>query len=168
MYPSTAICLNGSCGVNSNFADFLKKESVTMWLINIISCHKDANLKMYLLISHLKSDGCSSSLLPLIILLSYWREMRIALYFRGKKKNHSNILSSWTSNLGNSDKWNNFTLHSSCVYCSLKNPPSTKPIQFFKYLFALLGRCWNVNKSHVVVLFSILCIAEEFLMVRWV
>lgn len=46
----------GICRVNSNFFGFLKNKSVIVWLIDIISFHKDASLKMYLLMSHLKSD----------------------------------------------------------------------------------------------------------------
>lgn len=91
-----------------------------MWLINIISCHKDASLKMYLLISHLKSAVSSPSFPspPLILLIFFERSEDCIITPQNHWLRSSFILKHLT--WGIQTKVDNVPLHKicSCVCCS--------------------------------------------------
>lgn len=111
----------GICRVNSNFFGFLKNKSVIVWLIDIISFHKDASLKMYLLMSHLKSD-LSPPCLPFPVNAFFFKKIifcekwGLHHYF---PKLLTLIFHPKASDLGDPDKMEKSTLQECCSLCSL-------------------------------------------------
>lgn len=120
----------GICRVNSNFFGFLKNKSVIVWLIDIISFHKDASLKMYLLMSHLKSD-LSPPCLPFPVNAFFKKKF----FFCEKWGLHhyfpkllTLIFHPKASDLDDPDKMEKSTLQEYCSLCSLWK------VEFSKFL----------------------------------